>query len=53
MLAVSLGQTVYDSLYLTLAIARDCVLITADRKFHFAVTTIGLGSHIEWIADVP
>lgn len=51
MLASALDRTVYDTLYLTLAIARDGVLITADRRFHLAVTESGLGSYIGWIED--
>lgn len=50
-LAVALGRTVYDSLYLALAIAQDCTLITADKKFHSAVSGSPLASHIRWIED--
>ena len=37
-LAVALDQTVYDCLYLALAEARDSVMVTADRRFHAAVS---------------
>src|SRR6266516_4871280 len=33
-LALTFDRTIYDSLYLALALARECPLITADRKFH-------------------
>ena len=36
-LALTSGQSVYDCLYLTLALRRGCDLITADHKFHAAV----------------
>lgn len=41
-LAVELGHPVYDCLYLALATARDCPLITADERFASA-----LGGHRE------
>lgn len=37
-LAIAHGQTVYDCLYLALALQRGCDLITADRKFHNAMS---------------
>jgi len=36
-LALTTGQSIYDCLYLTLALRRGCDLITADQKFHAAV----------------
>lgn len=50
-LAVALDRTVYDSLYLALAVAHDCALITADQKFHASVIDSPLASHILWIED--
>jgi len=38
-LALLGGQTVYDCLYLALALRLECDLITADRKFHSAMKT--------------
>ena len=51
-LAYALDRTVYDCLYLSLAIARDCPMVTADGKFHSAVNASRLASHIVWIEDV-
>jgi predicted nucleic acid-binding protein len=50
-LATELGRTVYDSLYLALAVRLDSVLITADRKFYDAVFASRLASRIVWIED--
>jgi predicted nucleic acid-binding protein len=48
-LAVALDRTVYDCLYLALAVAQDCTLITADRKFHDAIAAGPLARHLQWI----
>jgi predicted nucleic acid-binding protein len=50
-LAITLDRSVYDSLYLALAVAQDCQLITADRKFYSAVSSSSLGSYVRWIED--
>jgi Predicted nucleic acid-binding protein, contains PIN domain len=50
-LAIALDRTVYDSLYLALAVAEDCALITADAKFHATVATSSLAGHVQWVAD--
>lgn len=46
-----LDHSVYDCVYLVLAMARDCRLVTADRKFYDAVAASALADHIHWIAD--
>jgi predicted nucleic acid-binding protein len=50
-LALALDRTVYDCLYLALAVAQDCALVTADQRFHASVRESPLDSHIRWIAD--
>lgn len=52
--AVTLDRAVCDCLYLALAVAQNCPLFTADRKFHSAVlTSPALAAHIRWIEDAP
>lgn len=51
-LAVALDRTVYDCLYLALAVEENCALITADRKFHAAVAKSQLAPYILWIEDM-
>lgn len=38
-LALAYGRTVYDSVYLALALGQNCHLVTADRRFFNAVKT--------------
>ncbi len=53
-IAVGLGLTVYDSLYIASARAMECPLVTADREL-FKKTRRGplLGDVVRWIEDVP
>jgi predicted nucleic acid-binding protein len=50
-LALALDRPVYDCLYLSLAVARDCALVTADRKFQDAVSASAFAPHILWVED--
>jgi predicted nucleic acid-binding protein len=51
-LALSLDRTVYDCLYLALAEARNSVVVTADRRFHRAVSGSVWSDRVVWIEDV-
>ena len=53
LLAADTGRTVYDSLYLTLAIREGHPLVTADRRFHNALRTTSYAGHMLWIEDAP
>jgi len=50
-LAVRLDRTVYDCLYLALALAQNCPLVTADRRFHSAVAASAHAGRIRWVED--
>lgn len=47
------GRTVYDSMYVALAIHLGCQAVTADLKLFNALSATPSGSHIRWVADVP
>lgn len=50
-LAVALDHSVYDCLYLALAVAEECALITADARFHAVVAESLLASHVQWVEE--
>ena len=54
-IAVAFQRSVYDSLYVALAMARECVLITADHRLAKALAAGPLGPNIrslgEWDQD--
>ena len=51
-IAVESGQTVYDCTYLALAIALDCPVITADRKFFLGLRNTRFRNQIVWIENI-
>jgi predicted nucleic acid-binding protein len=50
-IALSTGRTVYDSIYLALATALDCKVVTADQKFYNALKGGPFNDHVFWVAD--
>lgn len=52
-LANGIERSVYDSLYLALAVARKCRLVTADRRFCAAVARSPFSRNILWIEEFP
>ena len=48
-IALGTGHSVYDSVYLALAIALDCRLVTADERFANALADGPLGKHVLWV----
>ncbi len=51
-LAGQLSISVYDALYLALAISHETAVVTADRKMFDAINKEDLNSHVVWIEDV-
>ncbi|MEK6373717.1 MAG: type II toxin-antitoxin system VapC family toxin [Acidobacteriota bacterium] len=50
-LAVNLDCTVYDCLYLALAVAKNCALVTADQRLYSAARATALATNIRWVDD--
>jgi predicted nucleic acid-binding protein len=48
-LAIATDRTVYDCLYLSLAVDRDCPLVTADERFANSLKATPYASHVRWI----
>lgn len=46
-------RTVYDSLYLALAIERGCPVVTADERLFNALNSSPLRSSLRWVATPP
>lgn len=51
-LASQLSISVYDALYLALAVTQKTVLVTADRKMFTAINKKPFVSHVAWIEDL-
>ena len=52
-IAASLDRTVYDSLYVALAVSLDTVLVTSDQRLHHAIAASPLAGHTALLTDVP
>jgi predicted nucleic acid-binding protein len=50
-IAIRTGRTVYDSLYVAMAVRLDCRLVTADERLHNALKDGPLGGYILWVED--
>jgi predicted nucleic acid-binding protein len=48
-IAIRTGRTVYDSLYVALAVQMDCRVVTADEKLYNSLKDGPLGPHILWV----
>jgi predicted nucleic acid-binding protein len=50
-IALATGRTVYDSIYLALATALGCKLVTADQKLYNALQNGPFAADVLWVAD--
>lgn len=50
-IALQAGCTVYDALYVALAITLDARLVTADRRLVDLISTAQYAPHVCWIGD--
>jgi predicted nucleic acid-binding protein len=53
MFALQYRRPFYDSLYLALASAVGCSLLTADRRLYDALNGTPLAEHLLWLEDLP
>lgn len=51
-IAVQFDRSVYDSLYLALAVIRECRLVTADRAFYSSLRRTPLAASLCWVEDI-
>ncbi|MBI3666316.1 MAG: type II toxin-antitoxin system VapC family toxin [Acidobacteria bacterium] len=52
-IACSTGRSVYDSLYLGLAVLRRCRAVTADRRLYNALQGSPFTANVHWIQEGP
>lgn len=52
-LAHTTRQTLYDCLYLALALILEARMVTADERFYRATRSAGAAEHLVWVGDVP
>jgi predicted nucleic acid-binding protein len=50
-IAFTCNRTIYDSIYLALAIGTDSVFVTADHKFYRALSR-QYEKHMKWVGDL-
>jgi predicted nucleic acid-binding protein len=50
-IALATGRTVYDSIYVALAVALGCKLVTADQKLYNALQTGPFADDVLWVTD--
>jgi predicted nucleic acid-binding protein len=52
-IACQTQRTVYDSLYLALAVRESAVMVTADEKFYNALQATPLRPYVLWVEAIP
>jgi predicted nucleic acid-binding protein len=48
-IALATGRSVYDGVYVALAVALECPLVTADERLVNALAEGSLASHVLWV----
>ncbi len=51
-IALAHGRTVYDAIYVALAVAHDCTLVTADERLVRALGVGPLARHVRSLAEL-
>lgn len=51
-LALETARTVYDSIYVALAVHEDCRFVTADERLVNALRASRVASHVVWIGEI-
>jgi predicted nucleic acid-binding protein len=51
-LAMRQGVTVYDGLYLALAVGTECRVVTADRRLYEACRSGPLAQAVSWVEEI-
>lgn len=52
-IACQIKCTVYDSLYLAIAVNHNCQMVTADKRFYNTVQNSNLSKKILWVGNLP
>ena len=50
-IALGTGRSVYDSVYVALAVALECQLVTADERLVNALAVGPLAAHVLWVGS--
>jgi predicted nucleic acid-binding protein len=52
-IALHFHCTIYDALYLSVAVDENCPLVTADKRLFLAFSQTPLGEHLVWVEEAP
>lgn len=50
-IAIGLSRSLYDSLYVALALQQQCRMVTADRRLHQHLRGGPFAFHVQWVED--